>query len=110
MAKSDKHTRYCMFCGRSEKEVPLLLQGMDACICSDCIKMAQDYIDEVNAPLQILIAEIVAGHSHRKLFTAKIYCISTILYGGNQLVIIPCRGKYFRFFVQTNLSSISICS
>ncbi|MBE6215228.1 MAG: ATP-dependent Clp protease ATP-binding subunit ClpX [Bacteroidales bacterium] len=52
MAKSDKHTRYCMFCGRSEKEVPLLLQGMDACICSDCIKMAQDYIDEVNAPLQ----------------------------------------------------------
>lgn len=41
-----------MFCGRSEKEVPLLLQGMDACICSDCIKMAQDYIDEVNAPLQ----------------------------------------------------------
>ena len=36
-----------MFCGRSEKEVPLLLQGMDACICSDCIKMAQGYIDEV---------------------------------------------------------------
>jgi ATP-dependent Clp protease ATP-binding subunit ClpX len=36
-----------MFCGRSEKEVPLLLQGMDACICSDCIRMAQGYIDEV---------------------------------------------------------------
>ena len=47
MAKSAKQTRYCMFCGRSEKEVPLLLQGMDACICSDCIKMAQGYIDEV---------------------------------------------------------------
>ena len=47
MAKSSKQTRYCMFCGRSEKEVPLLLQGMDACICSDCIKMAQGYIDEV---------------------------------------------------------------
>ena len=47
MAKSTKQTRYCMFCGRSEKEVPLLLQGMDACICSDCIKMAQGYIDEV---------------------------------------------------------------
>ena len=38
-----------MFCGRSEKEVSLLLQGMDACICSDCIKMAQGYIDEVTA-------------------------------------------------------------
>jgi ATP-dependent Clp protease ATP-binding subunit ClpX len=36
-----------MFCGRGEKEVPLLLQGMDACICSDCITMAQGYIDEV---------------------------------------------------------------
>ena len=49
MAKSTKQTRYCMFCGRSEKEVSLLLQGMDACICSDCIKMAQGYIDEVTA-------------------------------------------------------------
>ena len=36
-----------MFCGRGENEVPLLLQGMDACICSDCISMAQGYIDEV---------------------------------------------------------------
>ena len=48
MAKSSKqNNRYCMFCGRGEKEVPLLLQGMDACICSDCISMAQGYIDEV---------------------------------------------------------------
>ena len=39
-----------MFCGRGENEVPILLQGMDACICSDCIKMAQGYIDEVTAP------------------------------------------------------------
>ena len=31
--------RYCMFCGRSENEVPLLLQGLDACICSDCVEM-----------------------------------------------------------------------
>ena len=47
MAKSTKQKRYCMFCGRGENEVPLLLQGMDACICSDCITMAQGYIDEV---------------------------------------------------------------
>lgn len=33
-----------MFCGRSENEVQLLLQGMDASICSDCVKLAGDYI------------------------------------------------------------------
>ena len=44
MAK--KQTRYCMFCGRSEKEVPLLLQGLDACICSDCVRLADDYVRE----------------------------------------------------------------
>ena len=36
-----------MFCGRSEKEVSLLLQGMDACICADCVKMAGDYLKDV---------------------------------------------------------------
>ena len=44
MAKERKQSGYCMFCGRSEKEVSLLLQGLDACICADCIRLAQDYI------------------------------------------------------------------
>lgn len=45
MAKQKKDTtRYCMFCGRSESEVPLLLQGLDACICSDCVNLADDYL------------------------------------------------------------------
>jgi len=35
-----------MFCGRGENEVPLLLQGMDACICSDCVKLAEDYLKD----------------------------------------------------------------
>ena len=35
-----------MFCGRSENEVPLLLQGLDACICSECVKLAGDYIKD----------------------------------------------------------------
>ena len=48
MAKEKKQTRYCMFCGRSEKEVPLLLQGLDACICSDCIKLADEYVRDYN--------------------------------------------------------------
>ena len=37
-----------MFCGRSENEVPLLLQGLDACICSDCVKLAQGYIEDID--------------------------------------------------------------
>jgi len=37
-----------MFCGRSEREVSLLLQGIDACICADCVKIAQDYIRDVS--------------------------------------------------------------
>ena len=35
-----------MFCGRGENEVSLLLQGMDACICSDCVKLAEDYLKD----------------------------------------------------------------
>ncbi|MBE6227340.1 MAG: ATP-dependent Clp protease ATP-binding subunit ClpX [Bacteroidales bacterium] len=44
MAKSDKQRKYCMFCGRSENQVPLMLQGLDGCICSECVKLAGDYI------------------------------------------------------------------
>ena len=51
MAKQNKKTGYCMFCGRSENEVPLLLQGLDACICSDCVRLADDYIKEAQASL-----------------------------------------------------------
>ena len=35
-----------MFCGRPESEVPFLLQGLDAFICSDCVKMAGDYLKD----------------------------------------------------------------
>lgn len=33
-----------MFCGRSENQVSLMLQGLDGCICSECVKLAGDYI------------------------------------------------------------------
>jgi len=36
----------CMFCGRSEKEVPFLLQGIDGFICSDCVELAHDYLKD----------------------------------------------------------------
>ena len=35
-----------MFCGRREAEVSLLLQGMDACICADCVRLAEDYLED----------------------------------------------------------------
>ena len=47
MAKSDNQKRHCMFCGRSEREVSLLLQGIDACICADCVKLADDYLKDI---------------------------------------------------------------
>lgn len=43
MAKKEQ-PKYCMFCGRSENEVPLMLQGMTGCICSECVKLAGDYL------------------------------------------------------------------
>ena len=37
----------CLFCGRSDSEVPFLLQGMDGYICSDCAKLAAQYVEEL---------------------------------------------------------------
>ena len=45
---ADKRKKnHCMFCGRSEDEVPFLLQGMEGFICSDCVHLASDYLKEV---------------------------------------------------------------
>jgi len=41
------HGRHCVFCGRTDAEVPFLLQGMDGYICSDCAKLAAQYVDEL---------------------------------------------------------------
>ncbi len=50
MAKNDK--RQCCFCGRSEDEVSLLLSGMSGYICSDCVKIAGDYLRELEQEAQ----------------------------------------------------------
>ena len=47
MAGKKNDLRHCMFCGRSEEEVPLLLSGMEGYICSDCVKLASDYLSEL---------------------------------------------------------------
>ena len=44
--KNNNSGRYCMFCGRRESEVSLLLQGMDACICADCVRLADEYLQD----------------------------------------------------------------
>ena len=35
-----------MFCGRSERDVPFLLQGIDGFICSDCVELAHNYLKD----------------------------------------------------------------
>ena len=35
-----------MFCGRSERDVPFLLQGLDGFISSDCVELAHDYLKD----------------------------------------------------------------
>ena len=37
----------CVFCGRTDAEVPFMLQGMDGYICSDCAKLAAQYVEEL---------------------------------------------------------------
>jgi len=42
-----KGQNHCMFCGRSDAEVPFLLQGLHGYICSDCAKLAAQYVEEL---------------------------------------------------------------
>ena len=50
--KTTREERHCVFCGRSESEVPLLLQGLDSAICSDCVKICNDYISNLEQSAQ----------------------------------------------------------
>ena len=45
--KSDRQMDHCMFCGRNEKEVPFLLQGIEGFICADCVRIAGDYLKDI---------------------------------------------------------------
>jgi ATP-dependent Clp protease ATP-binding subunit ClpX len=40
MAKKESTNRHCSFCGRPQHEVPLLIEGHNAAICSDCLHSA----------------------------------------------------------------------
>ena len=47
MAKREHHQNRCVLCGRTDAEVPFMLQGIDGYICSDCAKMAAEYVAEL---------------------------------------------------------------
>ena len=49
MASKKQTGSHCMFCGRAEHDVPFLLRGLDACICSDCVELAYDYLKDAAA-------------------------------------------------------------
>jgi ATP-dependent Clp protease ATP-binding subunit ClpX len=44
--RKDKGKRRCSFCGRSEDEVELLLEGPDGAICNDCAEIAHKYVKD----------------------------------------------------------------
>ena len=51
MAKKIQSRNRCVLCGRTDAEVPYMLQGIDGYICSDCAKMAAEYVAELeNTP------------------------------------------------------------
>jgi ATP-dependent Clp protease ATP-binding subunit ClpX len=47
-----KQERCCCMCGRTEREVPLMLSGISGYICSDCVRMAAGYLDEMEGSVR----------------------------------------------------------
>ena len=51
MAKKKDATLYCSFCGRSDREVELMLPGMNGCICNDCaeraVELSHEYLNKM---------------------------------------------------------------
>ena len=47
MAKKVQNRNHCVLCGRTDAEVPYMLQGIDGYLCSDCAKIAAEYVAEL---------------------------------------------------------------
>lgn len=41
-----RKTNKCSFCGRPDTQVQLMINGIDGCICSDCVEQAQKLVDQ----------------------------------------------------------------
>ncbi|MBP5218594.1 MAG: ATP-dependent Clp protease ATP-binding subunit ClpX [Bacteroidales bacterium] len=50
MSQKKTSQHHCMFCGRTDNEVPYLLQGIEGFICSDCVELAHDYLKDTVSP------------------------------------------------------------
>ena len=48
MAKDNKNTLYCSFCGKSQHEVRKLIAGPTVFICDECVELCMDIIKEGN--------------------------------------------------------------
>ena len=48
MAKDNKNTLYCSFCGKSQHEVRKLIAGPTVFICDECVELCIDIIKEEN--------------------------------------------------------------
>lgn len=84
-----KNNSHCIICGKSGSEVKMLLEGIDGCICSDCVKRANDYIKDfdkqeqkelgkirIRKPLEIkeFLDQYVIGQDRaKKLLAVSVY-------------------------------------
>ena len=48
MARDNKNTLYCSFCGKSQHEVRKLIAGPTVFICDECVELCMDIIKEEN--------------------------------------------------------------
>ena len=50
--KKDTNALYCSFCGRSDREVELMLPGMNGCICNECaeraVELSHEYLNKMS--------------------------------------------------------------
>ena len=50
--KKESNAMYCSFCGRSDREVELLLPGMNGCICNECaeraVELSREYLNKMS--------------------------------------------------------------
>ena len=50
--KKESNSLYCSFCGRSDREVELMLPGMNGCICNDCaeraVELSHEYLEKMH--------------------------------------------------------------
>ena len=50
--KKESNSLYCSFCGRSDREVELLLPGMNGCICNECaeraVELSHEYLQKMH--------------------------------------------------------------